>query len=57
MEKSSAFLPQNQNLEKNFQYYFGLVKKIVNDTKITSDPSQDNFIKGFNLLKYFNAIT
>ena len=35
-----------QNTQKNVQYYVELGKKIVMETKITGDVSQDNFIKG-----------
>ena len=37
-----------QNAQKNAQYYVELGKKIVMETKITGDVSQDNFIKGFS---------
>ena len=37
-----------QNTQKNVQYYVELGKKIVMETKITGDVSQDNFIKGFS---------
>ena len=32
---------------KNVQHYVELGKKMVMETKITGDVSQDNFIKGF----------
>ena len=37
-----------QNTQKNVHYYVELGKKIVMETKITGDVSQDNFIKGFS---------
>ena len=37
-----------QNTQKNVQYYVELGKKIVMETRITGDVSQDNFIKGFS---------
>ena len=37
-----------QKAQKNAQYYVELGKKIVMETKITGDVSQDNFIKGFS---------
>ena len=39
-----------QNTQKNVQYYVELGKKIVMETRITGDVSQDNFIKGFSSL-------
>ena len=36
------------NTQKNVQYYVELGKKIVMETKITGDVSQDNFLKGFS---------
>ena len=49
MEENKSLRSKNQDLEKNFQYYFELAKKTVKETRITSDPSQDNFIKGGNV--------
>ena len=39
---------KGQNTQKNVHYYVELGKKIVMETKITGDVSQDNFIKGFS---------
>ena len=39
-----------QNTQKNVQYYVELGKKILMETRITGDVSQDNFIKGFSSL-------
>ena len=38
------------NTQKNVQYYVELGKKIVMETKITGDVSQDNFLKGFSFI-------
>lgn len=46
MADTKSLLQKNPALEKNVQYYLGLAKKLIDETKITSDPKQDNFIKG-----------
>ena len=50
MAEQKFSLSKSPDVERNVQYYFGLAKKIIDETKITSDPKQDNFIKGFSLL-------
>ena len=39
---------QAQDTQKKVHYYVELGKKVVMETKITGDVSQDNFIKGFS---------
>ena len=41
-----------QDTQKNVHYYVELGKKIVMETKITGDVSQDNFIKGFSGFRF-----
>ena len=45
MDEAKSKLTKRQEVENNLAHYLKIAQSVIVDTKLTNDPSQDNFIK------------
>ena len=45
MDEAKSNLTKRQEVENNLTHYLKIAQSVIVDTKLTNDPSQDNFIK------------
>lgn len=45
MDEAKSKLTKRQEVENNLTHYLKIAQSVIVDTKLTNDPSQDNFIK------------